>query len=164
MVQDSNHLNKLLFLEQSIPNGVAEGISADATQPVTAGWRLVGVQLDPVQCVLDRVQAALCLVRNMLVVVRLVERWRVVGRYSSRGTTLAAARLPLIEGYVVVRVRVGLGDALLQDRPLTGGHVVGKFGLDDITKLDQLRRAQPFDLFKERRVNHAPMIRGRTDI
>ena len=70
MMQDRNDLHEQLFLEQPIPDGVAEGLCADTaqTKPVDG---LVCVVGDPVESGFDRVQTTLRLMRNLLVVVRL---------------------------------------------------------------------------------------------
>ena len=71
MMQDGNDLHELFFLEQAIPEVAPEPFRADVAQPETAGWWLVRVLSDPVQACLDRVEAAFCLERNVLVVVGL---------------------------------------------------------------------------------------------
>ena len=71
MMPHGDDLHEPLLLEQAIPDVVPERLGADMTQPEAADGWLVRVGGDPVQGDLDRVEAAVRLMRNVLVVVRL---------------------------------------------------------------------------------------------
>ena len=70
-MQNGDNLRESFFLEQAIPDVAAEGLCAGVAQPEVTGRRLMPVKFDPLQRGFSGIEAAICLVRNMLVVVRL---------------------------------------------------------------------------------------------
>lgn len=70
-MQDRHDLHEPFFLEQSIPDVVAEGMCADVTESESAGRWLVRVFRDPIQGAFDRVETAVRFVWSVLVEIRL---------------------------------------------------------------------------------------------
>lgn len=71
MMQDGDNLYEPFFLEQAIPNVVAERLRTHVAQAETGDRRPMRIICDPVERGLNCVETTLGLVRNMLIVVRL---------------------------------------------------------------------------------------------